>query len=213
MVTMLATSIVVVIMNNILMDIEGGGLMAVAAGSVMFAGMGIFSALFIGYSSGVAPITSYNFGKGDTDNLKLSFKNNLIIVGGLSILATGLAFLLVNPLIGVYDIHPTIYLYGTYFDNPIHNMARTGFLFLATSFVLMAFNSFGTMFFTSLNNGVVSSLLSLFRTLIFPAIAFAVLPYIFGINGAWAAMPTAEVLGIVLTVVFFIKMRKRYNYA
>ncbi|MCL2619684.1 MAG: MATE family efflux transporter [Defluviitaleaceae bacterium] len=213
MVTMLSTSIVVVIMNNILMNLEDGGLMAVASASVMFAGMGIFSGLFIGYSSGVAPITSYNFGKGDTDNLKLSFKNNLLIVGALSVVATGLAFLLVNPLIAVYDIHPTIYMYGMYFDNPIHGMARTGFLFIASSFVLMAYNSFATMFFTALNNGVVSSLLSLFRTLIFPALAFAVLPLIWGVNGVWAAMPAAEILGVVLTIVFFKAMKKRYNYA
>lgn len=215
MVTMLSVSIVTVIMNNILMEIEGGGLMAVAAASVMFAGMGIFSALFIGYSSGVAPITSYNFGKGDINNLKLSFKNNLLIIGGLSVVATGLAFLLVNPLISVYDIHPNIFMeeYGIYAYNPVHGMARTGFLFIASSFVLMAYNSFATMFFTALNNGVISSLLSLFRTLIFPALAFTVLPLILGINGAWAAMPTAEVLGIVLTIIFLKAMRRRYNYA
>ncbi|MCL2855725.1 MAG: MATE family efflux transporter [Defluviitaleaceae bacterium] len=202
MVTMLSTSIVVVIMNNVLMEVAD--FMAVAAASVMFAGMGIFSSLFIGYSSGVAPITSYNFGKGDTDNLKLSYKNNLIIIGALSVVATGLAFLLVNPLIGVY---------GFEVGTPIHEMARTGFMFIAVSFVLMAYNSFGTMFFTALNNGVVSSLLSLFRTLVFPTLAFLVLPNIWGLNGVWAAMPVAELLGITLTIGFFKVMKKRYNYA
>ncbi|MCL2236405.1 MAG: MATE family efflux transporter [Defluviitaleaceae bacterium] len=222
MVTMLATSIVVVLMNNILMDIEGGGLEAVAAASIMFAGMGVFSALFIGYSSGVAPITSYNFGKGDTDNLKLSYKNNMIIIGVLSIVATGLAFLLIDPLMLVYDIEPYVHMfdfiptpdmYGIYVENSVYHLARRGFFFITASFILMAYNSFGTMFFTALNNGVVSSLLSLFRTLIFPVLAFWILPTIWGLDGAWAAMPAAEILGIVLTVVFFIKMKKRYNYA
>jgi len=77
----------------------------------------------------------------------------------------------------------------------------------------MGFNTFASMFFTALNNGVVSSVLSLFRTLIFVVIAILTLPAIFGLNGAWAAMPVAEVLGIVMTITFFKMMKKKYGYA
>jgi len=203
MVTMLAASITTVLMNNILMDLDAEG-MAVAAAAIMFAGMGIFSALFVGYSSGVAPIISYNYGKGDTDNLKKSYSNSLRLISILSVVSVGLAFLSTDLLISIYDI--PVY-------TPIHSMASTGFMFLAGGFIFMGFNSFASMFFTALNNGVVSSILSLFRTLIFVAAAFMILPGIFGLNGAWAAMPAAEVLGIIMTVVFFKKMKKVYSYA
>jgi len=201
MVTMLAGSVTTVLMNNILLDL--GGAQAQAAAGVMFAGMGIFSALFIGYASGVAPIISYNYGKGDKANLKRSYSNSLRLIGILSAAAIGLAFLSTDLLIWVYDI-PT----GT----DMHNMAATGFRFLAAGFIFMGFNTFASMFFTALNNGIVSSILSLFRTLIFVFIAFLTLPVLFGLTGAWAAWPVAEVFGIIMTVLFFKVMRKRYEY-
>ena len=204
MVTMLATSITTVLMNNVLMNIEGGGMMAVGAAAIMFGGMGIFASIFIGYSSGVAPIISYNYGKGDTTNLKRAFANSLRLIIILSVVSVIMAIFLTDALIWVYDI-PS----GT----PMHDMARTGMLFLASGFVFMGINSFASMFFTALNNGVISSLLSLFRTLIFVVIAFVTLPAIFGLNGAWAAMPSAEVAAIVLSVLAFVIMRKRYKYA
>jgi len=202
MVTMLAVSVTTVMMNNILIDLEGTE--AVAAAGIMFAGMGIFSALFFGYSSGVAPIISYNYGKNDTTNLKKVYSNSLIIIGIISVISTGLMLVSTNLIISIYDV-PV----GT----PIHDMASVAFIFMAGSFIFMGFNSFASMFFTALNNGVVSSVLSLFRTLIFVAVAFMVLPSIFGLNGAWAAMPAAEILGLVMTIFFFKKMKKTYNYA
>ena len=202
MVTMLAVSITSVLMNNVLMGIEGPE--AVVAAGIMFGGMGIFTALFIGYSSGVAPIVSYNFGKGDTDNLKKAFSNSLIAISLLSSASAVFAFLAANLLISIYDVP---------MGSNIHHMALTGIRFLAGGFIFMGFNSFSSMFFTALNNGLVSSIISLFRTLVFVVIAFMVLPSLFGLNGAWAAIPSAELLGISLTVFFFIKMKNKYNYA
>jgi len=202
MVTMLAISITSTLLNNILMRIEGPE--AVAAAGIMFAGLGVFSAMFIGYASGIMPIISYNYGKEDTDNLKLVFKNSLRIISVIAIGAIGLAWLLTNPLISLYDV-PV----GT----NIHDMASMGFRILSISFLFVGFNMFSSMFFTALNNGIVSSILSLFQTFVFVVIAYLTLPEIFGVNGAWAAMPVAEILGISLTVFFFKKMRKRYHYA
>jgi len=201
MVTMLAASITTVMMNNVLMDIEGP--MAVAAAGIMFAGMGIFTSLFIGYASGVMPIISYNYGKHDSVNLSKTFKNSLMIIAVLAVFAVILQVSTINVLISVYDI-PRF--------TPIHDMASRALIFMAASFIFNGFNAFASMFFTALNNGIVSSVLSFFRTLVFVAIAFLVLPRFFGLDGAWAAMPAAEVMGIVLTIVCFIVMRKKYQY-
>ncbi|MCL2397190.1 MAG: MATE family efflux transporter [Defluviitaleaceae bacterium] len=202
MVTMLATSITSVLMNNILMRLQGPE--AVAAAGIMFAAMGIFTALFVGFSSGIAPIISYNYGKGDTENLKRVYINSLWLIGIISTLSIGLAWLLTNPIISVYDV-PV----GT----AIYDMAFVGTRILAAGFVFMGFNTFSSMWFTALNNGLVSSVLSFFRTLVFVVIAFLILPEIFGLNGAWVAMPAAELLGIGLTIFFFKKMKRKYNYA
>ena len=201
MVTMLAVSVTTVLMNNILIGLEGPE--AVAAASVAFGGVGIFSAFFVGYSAGVIPIISYNFGAGDKANLRRVYINSLRLIAFLSALAVGLAFLLTDLLISVFGIPSA---------TPIYDMAVLGFRFVSIGFVFAGFNTFASMFFTGLNNGLVSAVLSLFRTLVFVVICFMILPDIFGLYGAWAAMPVAEVLGVVMTVFFLKVMRVRYGY-
>jgi Na+-driven multidrug efflux pump len=204
MVGMLSTSISAVIMNNILMGMENGGPQAIAAVAIMFAGMGIFSSFFYGYSSGVMPIISYNYGKNDRDNLKRAFKNNLRIIGVLAVFAAVLAFFMADFFIAIYDVPPS---------TPMYSMTRTGFMFILGAFVFMGFNSFGTMFFTALNNGVVSSVLSLFNSFLFFIIALYGLSAVFGLYGVFAAVPVAEFAQVFLTLFFLMKMRKRYGYA
>jgi len=203
MIGMLSASITAVLMNNVLMDIDQTG-MAVASSAIMWAGMGIFGSLFFGYSSGVAPIVSYNFGKGDKVYLRRAFRNSLRLIGLLAVIAVVLAFISVDALLWVYSV-PTY--------SPIHEMVRNGYLFIVAAFLLMGFNGFCTMFFTALNNGVVSSVLSLFNGFIFYVIMLFTLSGAFGLNGVWAAVPAAEFLQIFLTVFVLIKMGKRYGYA
>ena len=80
------------------------------------------------------------------------------------------------------------------------------------SFLIIGFNIFGSSFFTALNNGIISALLSFARTLLFQVIAVLVLPLVLDLDGVWLAIVFAELLSLGLTAFFFIKMRKTYNY-
>jgi Na+-driven multidrug efflux pump len=203
MVGMLSASITAVLMNNVLMDIDETG-MAVASAAIMWAGMGIFSSLFYGFSSGVAPVINYNYGKNDKPHLRRAFRNSLRLIALLAVAAIILSVATVDVLLWVYRV--PYYL-------PLHGMVRNGYLFIVAAFLLMGFNGFCTMFFTALNNGIISSVLSLFNGFIFYLIMLYTLSPIFGLNGVWAAIPAAEALQIFLTVFFLIKMGKRYGYA
>jgi len=203
MIGMLSMSITAVLMNNVLMDIDYTG-MAVAASAIMWAGMGIFSSLFYGYSSGVAPIISYNYGRDDRVYLRRAFRNSLRLIGFMAVLAIVLALSTVDVLLWIYRVPEYL---------PLHGMVRSGYLFIVAAFVFMGFNGFCTMFFTALNNGVISSVLSLFNGFIFYLIALYTLSPIFELNGVWGAVPVAEALQIMLTIFFLVKMRKRYGYA
>ena len=202
MVAMFAGSITGALMNNVVMRIYGWE--AVAAASIMFAGLSIVASAFSGYASGIAPIISYNYGKGDTDNLKRVYKNSLRIIGVLSIIGVAGGWLLTYPLLNVYDVP-----IGT----SIHTLTVNGLRIFTLGFVFMAYNAFASMMFTALNNGKLSALLSFFRTLVFVIISYLVLPEIFGINGAWAAMPFAELLAIGMTIYFLKSRKKVYKYA
>lgn len=202
MVTMLAVSITTVFINNILMQMQG--FESVAAIGIAFAGMGIMTAVFVGYSSGIAPIISYNYGKGDTDNLKKVYKYSLRLLGIMGAVSVGLAWLLTAPILWVYDVPA-----GT----AIHDMALVSFRIFTAGYIFMAYNAFASMMFTALNNGKISSLLSFSRTLVFVLVSVSVLPEIFGLEGVWITIPFAEFLGIIMTVLFFKKMKGKYKYA
>ena len=73
-------------------------------------------------------------------------------------------------------------------------------------------NIFGSGFFTSLNNGLISALISFLRTLVFQVATILVLPLIFGLKGIWFSMVVADVLACIVTITFLIKFRKKYRY-
>lgn len=74
------------------------------------------------------------------------------------------------------------------------------------------FNIYGSSFFTALNNGPVSALISFLRTLVFQILCVMVLPIFFGLTGVWLSVTIAEILTLCVTVFFFLTMRKKYHY-
>ena len=76
----------------------------------------------------------------------------------------------------------------------------------------MGFAIFGSGFFTALNNGIVSAIISFLRTLVFEVIAVLTLPLIFGLNGIWFAIVLARGLAIVVTLFFLVKKQPEYRY-
>jgi Na+-driven multidrug efflux pump len=76
----------------------------------------------------------------------------------------------------------------------------------------MGFAIFGSGFFTALNDGLTSALISFLRTLVFQIAAVLLLPLIWGINGVWISIVVAEFMAFVFTVIFLVIKRKQYHY-
>ena len=99
------------------------------------------------------------------------------------------------------------------YDEALHDMTTRGFRIYILSFLLCGFNIFGSSFFTALNNGLISALISFLRTLVFQIGAVLVLPLLFELDGIWWSVVAAELGSIALTAFFMVKYRKRYHYA
>jgi Na+-driven multidrug efflux pump len=80
------------------------------------------------------------------------------------------------------------------------------------SFIICGFNMFASAWFTALNNGPVSALISFTRTLVFELGCVFVLPLILGIDGIWLAVNVAEVLALALSAALVLGLRHRYGY-
>ena len=199
-------------MSNVSMNIVGmlyniqllhyAGENGVAAYGVMMYVSMIFSAAFIGYSIGSAPIISYHDGAKNYGELKNLLKKSLSLLSVSGIVMLVAAQLLAAPLAQVF----------VGYDKQLVQLTVAGFRIFAVAFPFMGFAIFGSGFFTALNDGLTSALISFLRTLVFEASAVLLLPLIFGVDGIWVSIVVAEVMAVVFTAIFFITKRKKYQY-
>lgn len=100
MVTNISTSAVGILYNFQFMKLAGENGLA-AYGVIMYVNV-IFMAVFLGYSIGSAPIVSYHYGAGNTDELKNLFRKSIILIAGSGVCMTILAEFLSKPLAMIF---------------------------------------------------------------------------------------------------------------
>lgn len=196
----ISMSLVGMLYNKQLISYSGEN--GVAAYGVMMYVSGIFAAAFLGYSIGTAPIIGYNDGAGNRTELKGIFKKSLVIIGavGLSMILIAEAF--AGPLSAIF----------VGYDDELMKLTVSGFRIFALSFCFMGYAIFASGFFTALNDGVTSALISFLRTLVFQIAAILILPHFWGIDGIWISIVVAELMAVTVSAVFIITKRKKYQY-
>lgn len=172
-----------------------------AFGVIMYIAF-VFAAIYIGYSIGTAPIISYHYGAENKDELKNLFKKSAIIL-----LITNLVMFILSEALAI----PFVKLFVGY-DAGLFEMTLRGMQIYSFAYLIMGFNIFASAFFTALNNGVVSAILSVTRTLILELIMIYLMPALFGIDGLWAVTICVEFCGVLISEYFIIRNRKKYGY-
>ena len=172
-----------------------------AYGVMMYVSM-IFAAAFIGYSIGAAPVVSYHLGAQNHDELHGLLRRSLILILIFAVCMTAAAELLA---------HPLAWLFVGY-DAELMALTASGFRIFSLAFLLMGFSIFGSGFFTALNDGLTSALISFLRTLVFQSAAVLLLPRLWGIDGVWISIVFAECMAVALTALFLVVKRKRFHY-
>lgn len=200
MLTSLSMSLVNVLFNMQLMKYIGSD-GVIAYGIIMYVGF-IFSGTYLGYSIGTAPIISYHYGSKNTDELKSLLKKSLKLMAITSITMTGLAEILSKLLALIF----------VSYDIELLELTTRAIRLFALSYIISGFNIFSSSFFTALNNGVVSSIISFLRTLVFQIAMILLLPLIWGLDGIWVSVVFAEILSLIVSSIFIIVNKKRYNY-
>ncbi len=172
-----------------------------AYGVMMYASM-VFAAAFLGYSIGSAPIVGYHDGAGNYRELKGLLRKGLRIIGTFGTAMLVFAELLARPLSRVF----------VSYDAQLLEMTVSGFRIFAVSFLFMGFSIYSSGFFTALNDGLTSALISFLRTLVFQVIAVLLLPALLGLTGIWVSIVVAEALSLILSVLFLLGKRRKYHY-
>lgn len=195
-----AMSVVAMLYNTQLLRFAGEDGVA-AYGVMMYVSM-IFAGAFIGYSIGTAPVVSYHFGAQNHDELKSILRKSLYMLG-----IFGAVMFIAAELTA-----PALAKFFVGYDEDLMKLTIHGARIGALSFLLMGFAMFSSGFFTALNDGVTSAIISFLRTLVFEAAAVIFLPMLLGVDGIWWAIVAAEMMAVVLAVFFLAVKQKKYHY-
>ncbi len=200
MMSNISMSLVSMLYNAQLIKFAGENGVA-AYGVLMYVNF-VFLAVFIGLSIGSAPIVSYHYGAQNHAELKSLREKSLTVIAVFSISMFLLAQLLAVPFSKIF----------VGYDTELMNLTCRGFQIYSFVFLFAGINIFGSSFFTALNNGMISALISFLRTLVFQVAAVLIFPIFWKIDGIWLSAVAAECMSVTITVIFLITKRKKYHY-
>ena len=182
--------------------IRYGGSDAIAAHGIMNYVSFLFTAVFWGYISGIAPVISFHYGAKNHRELHSLLKKSLVLITGCSCMMWLLSELMAGPIAAVYAGKETALM-----DLSIH-----GFRLFAVNFLFAGLSIFFSSFFTALNNGLVSAILSFCRVYAFQIPAVLLLPLLWDLDGIWISVSAAELMTVLLGICFLLINRRRYHY-
>ena len=159
----------------------------------------IFTAVGIPFVRTVADL----LGAENIDELKNLLKKSLKLIGITSLVMTGLAELLSEVLASIF----------VSYDTELLAITTRAIRLFSLSYIISGFNIFSSSFFTALNDGLVSATISFLRTLLFQVTMIFILPLILGLDGIWLAVVFAEILSLIVSIIFLFSNRKKYKYA
>ncbi len=200
MVSQAATAVTTFLFNRIMIKLLGEN--GVAAITIIIYTQFLLSSFYIGFSMGVAPVISYNYGKQDRKQLKNVFSICMRFIIIVSISVFVMAFIFGSPLVGIFTKKGT----------PVYEIARNGFLIFPFSFLFCGLNIFTSAKFTALSNGKLSAILSFLRTFGLITVLLLTLPNLLGVTGVWLAVPIAELITMIVALFFNLSVNSQKMY-
>lgn len=198
--TIISLSFVNMLYNIQLIRIVGENGVA-AFGVIMYINC-IFTGILFGYAFGSSSIVSYHYGSGNEKELQNLFSKSVRIITAASIISFSLAQILAVTLVRIF--------FG--YSMELMEMTVSGFRLFSFSYLILGFNGYASSLFTALNNGRVSAIIAFGRTLVFQCLSILILPQIFGLNGVFSAVISAELLSVLVSTYFIRKYRYEYKY-
>lgn len=174
----------------------------VAAYSVLLYYSYVFAAIFFGYNITVTPIVGYNFGAQNKEELRSLLRHSMVLLLVLGFLVT---------LVAELSARPAARLFVGY-DPGLTDLTVRALRISLASFVLVGVNLFASAWFTGLNNGKVSAMVSFVRNLVLELGFVFLMPALFGPDGIWLAVDAAEVCCLIISLSLLAAYRKRYGY-
>lgn len=200
LVTNISVAFVSILYNYQLVKIAGENGIA-SYGALMYVSC-IFAAVFIGYGIGTAPVISYHYGAENKDEVKNLLKKNMIFAAVSGIVLFLVSEMLSSPVAKIF----------TGYDDDLFEITKRAFVLYSFSYIFAGLNTIASAFFTALNNGFVSALISFSRTFVFNIVFVFLLPMFFSLDGIWLCCACAEICTFIISLICVIMNKKKYVY-
>jgi Na+-driven multidrug efflux pump len=177
-----------------------GGDQAIAVMGILFSVLMMFAMPIYGINQGAQPIISYNHGAKRFDRVKRTLQTAILAATALTTTGFLLAMALPARLVGLFtrpDVDPGL------LDLGVHAM-RITFAMLP----IIGFQIVSASYFQAVGKPGQAMFLSLSRQVLLLIPAALILPRYFGLDGVWAAIPSADLGSSVLTGLWlFLELR------
>lgn len=162
----------------------------------------IFIAIFIGYVVGMGPVISYHYGAKNPEEIRNVMNKTFVLIAIIGTIMGVLCFTLARPL-------SLLFCRGS---SEAVELSIRALRIYSPIYLIAGFCIFITNLFTSLNNGLVSGMISIFRTLLAQIACVLTLPLIFGGDAIWWSTLVADSLSVLVCVYFLLRNKRKYQY-
>lgn len=200
MITQVSSAVTTFLFNIVMIKFLGED--GVASITIILYMQFLLNAAYLGFTSGVSPRISYNYGSKDEYQVKKLFKFSILIISVFGVVTLIMSRLMSEVLISLFTEKGTA----------LFDITLNGFMIFSIAFLMSGINIFGSGMFTAFSNGKVSATLSALRTFVFFLIGISILPKIMGVNGVWLIVPFSEICTMVVTLIFMYKYKDEYLY-
>ena len=201
MITQLASAVTTFLYNIVLIRLLGED--GIASITIILYVQLLLNSAYMGFVSGVQPRISYSYGSKDEKQITKLIKYSLVIIILFAVISFVLSRHLSEVLIMIFTPRTT----------SLFNIAHNAFILFSISFLIDGINIFTSGMFTAFSNGKVSAIISVLRTFILVIVGMMILPNLFGVNGVWLVVPFAEVVTLIVSILYIYKYRKEYMYS
>lgn len=200
MVTNLSTAVTTFLFNILMMKHSGAD--GVAAITIVLYAQYLLTAVYLGYSTGTAPVFSFHYGTKNKVQLKRLFRISLVFILVCSVATFALTLLFAEQIVQVFASR----------GDAVFDMGVYGLRWFSIGFLFTGISIFASALFTAFSDGKISAIISFARTFGFLVLCLLLLPMIMGTDGVWLAVPVAEALGMAVSVFFLCRKSKKYGY-
>lgn len=183
-----------------------GGDLYIGAYNIVNRIMILFIMIVVGLNQGMQPIVGYNYGAKNMNRVWDTLKTTIIF----GTIITSIGFI-------IAEFFP-IQIASLFVKGEINNqnlelirITKEALQIIFIAFPFIGFQIVTSNFFQYINNPRKAIFLSLSRQIIFLIPLLMILPQIFGHKGVWLSIPIADVLSILVALVFFLIYKKNFR--